>query len=316
MIRQHSLVRAHSGFTLVELMVALVLGLIIVAAAIQLFVTAQIGANLQRAMADVQDNGNFGINYMIEDIRKANFSADKPIIKSGIPFAGIVLGAGNLPALNPPVTATEITKKEAEGTGKKTNTSSDQLTIQYFVDRADQYDCEAKLIPQNSYVLQRYFILNGDLRCVAGTYPKAAPTATDADGKPLPRPLTGFTGNGEIVIRNAEYMRILFAVSDDKVDRDNISNDPIPADGLVQKNFRYIDSYPTTQPLPRIRGVQIGLLMRSNESVGGNVEVKTRNSSSFNVLDKNNITVNTVDSNLRQVISQTVAFRNALGGGS
>lgn len=73
--------RFNSGFTLVELMVSLVLGLLIVAAALQLFITAQISANLQRAISDVQDNGNFGINYMIEDIRKANFSADKPVIK-------------------------------------------------------------------------------------------------------------------------------------------------------------------------------------------------------------------------------------------
>lgn len=111
-------------------------------------------------------------------------------------------------------------------------------------------------------------------------------------------------------------MRILFAVSDDKVIADNISNDPIPADGLVQKNFRYIDSYPTSGTLPRIRGVQIGLLIRSNENVGGNPDIKTRNGSAFSVLDKNNVAVNTIDSNLRQVISQTVAFRNALGSGS
>lgn len=308
--------RFNSGFTLVELMVSLVLGLLIVAAALQLFMTAQISANLQRAISDVQDNGNFGINYMIEDIRKANFSADKPVIKSGLPYAGIVLGVDNLPSTLTNRSAPLLTKKEAEGIDKKTNISSDQLTIQYYVDTAGQFDCEGTGIPLNSYVLQRYFILEGNLRCDAGTYPKTVPTGNDATGNPRTHTIAGFGGNGEIVIRNTEYMRILFALSDDKVSADNIANDPIPADGLVQKNFRYIDSYPTSGTLPRIRGVQIGLLMRSNENVGGNLDIKTRNGSAFSVLDKNNIKVNTVDSNLRQVISQTVAFRNALGSGS
>lgn len=306
--------RLNSGFTLVELMVSLVLGLLIVAAALQLFITAQISANLQRAISDVQDNGNFGINYMIEDIRKANFSADKPVIKSGLPYAGIVLGVDNLPSTLTNRSANLLTKKEAEGTSKKTNISSDQLTIQYYVDITGQFDCEGTGIPINSYVLQRYFILDGNLRCDAGIYPKTV--GSDATGNPRTHTIVGFGGNGEIVIRNTEYMRILFAVSDDKVIADNISNDPIPADGLVQKNFRYIDSYPTSGTLPRIRGVQIGLLIRSNENVGGNPDIKTRNGSAFSVLDKNNVAVNTIDSNLRQVISQTVAFRNALGSGS
>ncbi len=308
--------RFNSGFTLVELMISLVLGLLVVAAAIQLFMTAQISANLQRAISDIQDNGNFVINYMIEDIRKANFSADKPVIKSGVPYAGIVLGVDSLPATLTNRSVSLLTKKEAEGVDKKTNISSDQLTIQYYVDIAGQFDCEGTEIPINSYVLQRYFILDGNLRCDAGTYPKTIPTGNDEEGNPKTYTIKGFGGDGEIVIRHAEYMRILFAVSDDKVSTDNVANDPIPADGLVQKNFRYIDSYPTSGTLPRIRGVQIGLLIRSNESVGGNPDIKTRNSSAFSVLDKNNIKVNTVDSNLRQVISQTVAFRNALGSGS
>ena len=52
----------QKGFTLIELMIALALGLVITASAILLFFTGQKGYFLQRGMADVQDNANFGLN--------------------------------------------------------------------------------------------------------------------------------------------------------------------------------------------------------------------------------------------------------------
>lgn len=60
------------GMTLIELMIALVLGLIIVAAGFQLFVSGSINYNLQKTLAELQDNGNFGLNYITKDIRLAN----------------------------------------------------------------------------------------------------------------------------------------------------------------------------------------------------------------------------------------------------
>ncbi|MCU4568579.1 PilW family protein [Acinetobacter radioresistens] len=87
------------GFTLVELMVSIVLGLLIVAAASQLFITGQTSLNLQRAMAEIQDNGNFGLNYLIQDIRKANLDAAQAVINDRNLYGGIVLtGLASYPA--------------------------------------------------------------------------------------------------------------------------------------------------------------------------------------------------------------------------
>jgi type IV pilus assembly protein PilW len=52
------------GFTLIELMVSLALGLVIMLAAMQLFITNQINFNLQRGMGNVQENGRFAIDYI------------------------------------------------------------------------------------------------------------------------------------------------------------------------------------------------------------------------------------------------------------
>ena len=47
----------QTGFTLIELMISLTLGLILVAVAIQLLVSGQVNYRIQTAAASVQDSG-------------------------------------------------------------------------------------------------------------------------------------------------------------------------------------------------------------------------------------------------------------------
>lgn len=62
------------GLSLVELMVALVLGSIIVAAATQLFLVNQQTNNLQNGLAHVQDQGRFAFSYISRDLMQAGYS--------------------------------------------------------------------------------------------------------------------------------------------------------------------------------------------------------------------------------------------------
>lgn len=54
----------QQGFTLVELIISLALGLMVVAAAILLFLTGQKSVAMQKGVAELQDNANFGLNYI------------------------------------------------------------------------------------------------------------------------------------------------------------------------------------------------------------------------------------------------------------
>lgn len=81
----------QSGFTLVELMLSLTLGLIITAAAILLFLTSQRSLSMQQGISDIQDNANFGLNYLTKDIRIANLNNQKSILNDETAFGGIVL---------------------------------------------------------------------------------------------------------------------------------------------------------------------------------------------------------------------------------
>jgi len=81
----------QSGFTLIELMLSLTLGLIITAAAILLFLTSQRSLSMQQGISDIQDNANFGLNYLTKDIRLANLNNQKSILNDETAFGGIVL---------------------------------------------------------------------------------------------------------------------------------------------------------------------------------------------------------------------------------
>jgi type IV pilus assembly protein PilW len=61
----------QQGFSLVELMVALILGLLVTLAAVGLFNTNQRSFQLQMALSEVQETGRFTLDYIARDLRKA-----------------------------------------------------------------------------------------------------------------------------------------------------------------------------------------------------------------------------------------------------
>ncbi|WP_193072230.1 PilW family protein [Pseudomonas sp. FME51] len=63
--------RSQFGFTLIELMVAMLIGLILTLAALQLFLTNQRTFALQQAVAELHEDGQQAIRYMVADLRQA-----------------------------------------------------------------------------------------------------------------------------------------------------------------------------------------------------------------------------------------------------
>ncbi len=83
----------QTGFTLIELMLSLTLGLIITAAAILLFLAGQKSLSMQQGVADIQDNANFGLNYLTQDIRLANLNNSNAVINDQTAYGGVVLSS-------------------------------------------------------------------------------------------------------------------------------------------------------------------------------------------------------------------------------
>jgi len=72
-VRKPLLARSSTGFSLVELMVALTIGLIILAATGMLFVSSKKGYSTQDSLAHLQENGRFAIQFIVKDLRLAGY---------------------------------------------------------------------------------------------------------------------------------------------------------------------------------------------------------------------------------------------------
>lgn len=63
----------QKGFSIVELMIAMVLGLVLMGGVIQVFISTKQAYNLNEEMAWVQENARFSVGFMAEDLRMAGY---------------------------------------------------------------------------------------------------------------------------------------------------------------------------------------------------------------------------------------------------
>lgn len=63
--------RSHRGMSLIELMIALVIGLLLMLGAVQILAASRSAYQLSQGMARVQENGRFAMDYLAHDIRMA-----------------------------------------------------------------------------------------------------------------------------------------------------------------------------------------------------------------------------------------------------
>lgn len=139
--------RASRGLSMVELLVALALGLIITAAVLQMFLASKTTYRMQEALARIQENGRFAIGQLANDIRMAgymgcsnvdrmevNIIADPP---SSYSFSSstVVTGTDNVGATNSwsAVAGSDVLEiRRGSNTGVKLtgNMSADNANIQ------------------------------------------------------------------------------------------------------------------------------------------------------------------------------------------
>lgn len=314
------------GMTLIELMLALVIGLIVVAAAMQLFLTGSVNYSLQKNLAELQDNGNFGLNYIIKDIKLANLDADLAVINDRNKYGGIVLTSlKSYAALTPaeqevqsanlPLTLTGATSDIANltlaniGPSNVDGVASDQLVIQYKAFDPNGFDCEGGAISQQeinegTFIVQRYYLRpdgsakNLALVCDAGRYKTLVATAN------LPTVIDGLGSRSQIIMRRVDYFHVLLGVKQNNADEFSYMtiDEYMSAGNLLTKDGA---------PRPRIMSVQLGALIRGFDSVS-NGEVLRKD---FSVLGKKVTLGKEIlsENYVREVVSQTVALRNGYG---
>ena len=332
----------QTGFTLLELMIALALGLVIVAAAITLFITGQRSYSVQQGMSENQSNANFGLNIIAKDVRHTNLDGASGGLNDRKKFGGIVLSSStnsfedtanggvklaNLPTTIPtssaPLVLLSRSNGQAVGTGNQwTGASnvelasggainSDQLVILYLPIITGTFDCEGNAINlADGYVIQRYF-LRADAN--AATTEPNRPLALACDAGRIavgdPTAISNYGDAGQIIMQRVDHFRVLLGIEQG-------------TGAALRRRFVDVNTYmgfpsSATAVRPNIVSVQLGVLSRSTQAVGNDNVVK--NDQEFTILDQTvkvkSVTGTTPPKYVRQVVVQTVALRNAARGG-
>ena len=318
-----SILPTQRGFTLIELMIALVLGLLVSAAAIQIYVVSVRTGTTQSGAADLQDVSIFGIQGLEKELRIANLGSTTtlntttPGISNNTPDAGIVLSQANVMGVSATTFGDNLLTRTGNadtpattGNGWKgvsgTNQQSDQLTIQYTnITGSDQVDCESFTVPVDAKVIERYFlkavtdsnsnVIGYSLRCDAGRVdPKGTGVLAAAPASGKTPAIPGFGDAGQEVMTNIDQFKVLLGVQS-------------PAGQLSYLSPAIYNSLETTSPIYRapIVAVKVGIIARSAKPI-----VASNIPTTFSLFGVNNVVANNT-SYLRRTYESTIMLRNA-----
>ena len=292
------------GFTFVELLVALALGIIISAAALHLFMGGIMSTRMQQASAELQDSGLFGLEYIAKDIRLVNYgNISHPNLNDETVSGGIVLTTsgtgGNVNLVSAAVTAEDITKSDLPS---NVNIKSDQLTIQ-FIAPNDMVNCEGEMVTKGQFVIQRYFLrpdqngMDGDLALACDANKPAGTSAST---------ITEFGGDdeGEIIMPRVDHLRFYLGAQSNK--GQNFGYYTISEYMKAAKSARTASKEP-----PRIVSVKIEVIVRSKDSTANKMIDASKGTDATE-----DASVKSTDDKtpyLRRLYVTTVALRNALG---
>jgi len=129
--------RSEQGYSLVEVLVALVLGLLISGAALQLFAANQRTFALQNALSGLHEDGQMVLRYIMTDARNAG---------RGSTLLGAIPG---------------VLFSEAGQSSEGASGGSDSVALNYF----GLTDCQGTTVANEVEIINRYFVANGILSC-------------------------------------------------------------------------------------------------------------------------------------------------------
>jgi len=304
----------QAGFTLIELMISLVLGLLISAAVMQVYLINVKTSSVQASGSELQDASIFGLQQLEKKVRLANLGNPATRIDSTTAKGGIVLTGANLGVALPYADTGYLTRRagdSASGTNgwtgvSNTNIDSDQLTIQYTNITGSPFsDCEGSDVEINETAVERYFlrpvtndtssgaIKNLVLACDAGRVTNTTPATIATYGGSDTR---NFGRAGQEFITNVDQFKVLLGTQSDS--------------GSTAGQLMYLpsNSYLDITNKPAITAVKMGLIVHGSTPVLG-----SEDQTSFVLLGQSNNLKNDTSRSkqVRTTYETTTLLRNA-----
>lgn len=285
----------QQGFTLIELMIAITLGLLISAAALMIFLSSQRSLAIQGGMGEIQQNAIFGLRNLTYDLRHINLdtSNNGRITKDG-EGSGIIFSVDQSAA---PLTANQVTKADKDSGVMDVN--SDQLTIQ-FKTRTKMTTCEGEDVPADTLIVQRYYI---------NPLPSSQQPSNDTNQNRRYGLFCDVIGAGSAdgapIILDAESFKVSIGTR-------NLNN-TVSDRGDDSIRYQKLEEYIASPTGDMVVSIEIGVVLRSSNAVHKDKNITTNQT--FNIAGQE-VKLNTpaTESNyLRVPLSQVIAIRNSQG---
>lgn len=275
---------SQKGFTLIELMVSLVLGLLIAAAAMQVYIMSIRTSTIQNSGSNIQNASIFGLQRLEDGLRLANLGNERTKINQTTPAGGVILTNANLD-----IDQTLMTRDNAHPSNIN-GVLSDQLTISYRnISGRNMSDCQGNDINTGDMAIERYFLAgtapNLHLFCATGR------ATVDANG--IPTVTQSVDGAGKIFMENVDQFKILIGAQDET---------------NFKVGYLTVEQYlPIVQPTDHpIVSIRVAILSR-----GGTAVLGEQGATTFRIFGKEQTLANGSQPQVRAVYETNVLLRNA-----
>lgn len=270
--------RVASGFSLVELMVAIVVGTLMLGGVIQLYLSSKQTYNAQDQLARMQENGRFAMELITRDLRRAGYWGGNADLATHTGNPGPVAPAHSCASDNNwgRMIGWRVSGINNANTGHAACTpgylpGSDILTVRYASTNAVAFDD----VPANGGLYLRGtmflgWLMTGALKNDAGNTPPADILAAADHLQPVVRPLVAhgyFVGDSGRQCATGEAIPSLFRVRLNP-DTGNPMTEEVVA-GVEQLQVRYLlgDAYLDASAIanadwPDVSAVRVWLLVR------------------------------------------------------
>lgn len=272
MIRQAQLRQYQLGLSIVELMVALALGLLLMTGVIQVFLSSRQTYAANEAMGRMQENGRFALDFIARSARQAGYI--EPIYKKDKPLAIVRPGCTGLPGTIP----TTLCTTQGAGGGS----DSIGFVMQPTVTDGARRDCLGNTIANDDVLIINHF----EVIPASGTTPAALGCrAYKYNGASAP----GWTSgpDAQELISGIDSLQILYGISTSGDSRS--ANQYVSADRVTDWN--------------KVRAVRIAVLANSVDNL--TPAPANRN---FALLDATPIAI--ADNRARQIFTTTIQLKN------
>ena len=314
--------RRVGGFTLIEMMIALVVGLVILAAALSLYVASSRGSQLSQIETQMNEDGILAVNLIQQQLKQAGYS------RQVIPVGGATV-MSNYPG--PAVRGCDGGFTDAgaafDSLACTGGSGSDAIAIRYEATLVNtQPTTDATPLPTNCVGHGLNDAANASQAAPAPTPP--APnyaladnrySVTDANTQPMlscqgseKSGAANVIGTAQPLLANVESMQVLYGVANRPSAELAANYDPMKHQIVNYLSASGVDALATTGTLPnvtddrwgRVLSVRVCLLMRSDQPV------RAAPAGAMAYKDCSNVDATGTDGYLRRTYTTTVLLRN------